>query len=617
ADGLGIYVDKKDLQQAVQTIRTYLKDQHCLYVFDDAPDIEAIQAFLPLVKGHVLITSRNSSVGAWPTEPQLMDPFSEQEALALAQEFGYGQSKQEQEALKILLAKVPRYPLTLVQLFSTLEDEGYTPATFLTAMEHYAATAQEQALISLLTEPPHAWVGYAQSMVYVLKTSLERLAKEPHGVKALQLLSQLAYLDPKGIPLEWLLTWDREDTTPLKRKTRSALSLLEKYSLIQWDRTDQQVYIHAETQLMVRHLHPQPSLTTLIHRLVDYVGDEEKASQNAAQWSSLLPHGRVLFERLATPQYPKEAYVLTKYLAKACSAGCLFKEGVNWAEKRLRMAQQRYPDQDHPDIAISLNNLGYRLGELGSHQEALAYKKQALVMRQRLYPDQDHPYIAISLNSLGLSLGEVCSHREALGYHKQALAMKQRLYQDRDHPGIARSLNNVGLSLGELGSHQEALKYYKEALAVWQRLYSAQQDHPFTARLVHNMGRALSRSDDYQGGLAHHQEALAMQKRLYPDQDHPHVVETLHSMGEALEGLGKFTQAATHYQQALCMALRIFKQENPQITQYAQNLINTLSQINNPVLTQQIKAEVMPLCQQWLGQDHTLTQQLANLSNTS
>ena len=695
AEGLGIYVDKKDLQQAVQTIRAYLKDQHCLYVFDDAPDIAAIQAFLPLGQGHVLITSRNSSVSAWPIKPLLMDPLSEAEALALAQEFGYGQSKEEQAALKPLLAKVPCYPLTLVQLFSTLETEGYDASSWLTAMEHYAATAQEQTLITLLNERPHARVGYAQSMVYVLKTSLERLAKEQQGVKALQLISQLAYLDPKGIPLEWLLTWDKEDTPPLKRKTRAALSLLEKYSLIQWDRSAQQVYIHAETQLMVRHLHPQPSLTSLIHRLVDYVGDEEGADQNAAQWSSLLPHGRMLFERLATPQCPQEAYVLTKYLAKACIVACLFKEGVSWAEKRLQIAEQRYSDQDHPDIAWSLDNVGYSLWFLGNAQEALAYHKQALAMSKRLYKDQDHPHIAAYLNGVGWSLGELGSHQEALGYFKQALAMSKQVYKDQDHPHIAAYLNNVGWSLGHLGSHQEALAYHKQALAMSKRLYKDQdhphiaghlgsvalslcalgsyqealkyhkqtlvmeqrlykdqdhpyivislnnvgyileesgsyqealkyhkqalamskrlypaQDHPWTVRVLNKMGRTLGRSGAYQEGLAYTQEALAMQKRLYKDQDHPWVAETLHSLGEALAGLGKFTEAVAHYKKALCMALRVYQKEHPRITQYLNHLIKTLNKIADQALIQQTKDEVLPLCNQWLGAKHPLTQQL-------
>ena len=781
ADGLGIYVDKENLQQAVQTIRAYLKDQHCLYVFDDAPDIAAIQGFLPLAQGHVLITSRNSSVGAWSTKPLLMNPFSEEEALALAQEFGYGQSREEQEALKALLAKGPRYPLTLVQLFSTLEAEGYQAAGWLTAMEHYAATAQEQTLITLLNERPHARVGYAQSMVYVLKTSLERLAKEQQGVKALQLISQLAYLDPKGIPLEWLLTWDTQDTSPFKRQTRAALSLLEKYSLIQWDRPAQQVYIHAETQLVVRYLYPQPSLTGLISRLVDYVGDEEQASQNAARWTSLLPHGKVLFERLNTSHYSEEAYLLTRYLVKACEAACLFEEGVSWSQQQLQIAQKCYPKEDHPKVAIALSKVGYSLrnlgnyqesivylketlamhrrlyknqdhptvarslqnvgwnleelgefqktlahfkealdiykriykdtyqpeiahslhsvgwslGRLGKHQEALCYLQEALAMRKRIYKDSDHPSIALVLDDLGRSLillgrnqealiyarqalgmyqrlyegqdhpkvaralngvgwclGELGRYQDELECYKQSLSIRKRLYKDKDHPEVARSLHNVGWSLGKSGNYQEALDYFKKALGMHKRIYQNEdhpfmalaldfssfslrkigkyqealtylkkalvvykhsyrgQDHPDIARALNNLGATLSESGDYQKGLQYSQEALVMYKRIYKDAAHPWVAETLNSLGESFLELGQLSEALPSYKQAICMALRVYQQEHPHITQYLNNLISTLNKLDDQTLIQQTKDEVVPLCTQWLGAKHALTQQL-------
>ena len=77
------------------------------------------------------------------------------------------------------------------------------------------------------------------------------------------------------------------------------------------------------------------------------------------------------------------------------------------------MRQRLYPAQDHPDIALSLNNVGSSLGDLGEAKEALAYYKQALAMRKRLYPSQDHPYIAASLANVGISF-------DALGEAKEA-----------------------------------------------------------------------------------------------------------------------------------------------------------------------------------------------------
>ena len=101
-----------------------------------------------------------------------------------------------------------------------------------------------------------------------------------------------------------------------------------------------------------------------------------------------------------------------------------------------------------------------------------------------------------------------------------------------------------------------------------------------------------------------------MQKRLYQDQDNPYVAETLHSMGEALAGLGQYTEAVAHYKQAVCMALRVYQKEHPHITQCLKSLIGILNKLEDPALIQQTKDEVLPLCNQWLGAKHPLTQQL-------
>jgi hypothetical protein len=58
------------------------------------------------------------------------------------------------------------------------------------------------------------------------------------------------------------------------------------------------------------------------------------------------------------------------------------------------------------------------------------------------------------------------------------------------------------------------------------------------------------------------------------------------------------------------LALRIYKKEHPAITRYLNNLIATLSQVEDQALLQHTKDEVVPLCNQWLGETHELTQQL-------
>ncbi|MEL6152633.1 MAG: NB-ARC domain-containing protein, partial [Bacteroidota bacterium] len=316
AEDLGLYVDKKNLKKIVQDVRVHLQDKHCLYVFDDAPSSEAIEGFLPLHRGHVLITSRNSNGKYWPVAPVLVSPLDTSEAIELAQQYSYGKSAAELSALKKLLAQVPHYPLFLVQLFILLADEGIQPAMLLSDLERYEANAKEKKLMEWLAQDAHPQVHYDKewSMLYIFKRSLARLAQEDKGPEAIQLLSKLSYLDPTEIPLGFALTLDGKDESVLRRRTRAALLLLEKYSLIQWDREAKHIYVHAETQLIVRGLYPQQSLADLVDHLVQYTINTKQAFKDSNKWTTLLPHGRMLYARLNKIEQPQTTQKLSAYM---------------------------------------------------------------------------------------------------------------------------------------------------------------------------------------------------------------------------------------------------------------------------------------------------------------
>ena len=608
ADEMGIYVDKKDPDQAVQTIRGHLQNLYCLYVFDDAPDIKSIRDYLPLTQGHVLITSRNSSPTAWPDSTLPMEPLCTQSASALAVQLDYGQIQEEKEALQDLLRHMPRYPLMLVQLFSILACEGYTPTTVLNAMRQSAPIQQEQAIITWLADQPHARVGYEQSAHYLFKTSLERLAQEAQGQEALQLISQLAYLDSKGIPLDWILTWDREDDTPFMRKTRQALALLERYSFIQWDKAKQQIYIHPETQLMVRHLYPQTTLEPLVNRLVDYVGDESVAFQQTTKWTSLLPHGKMLFERLDTTQYPASAYKLTQYLYRAAGFACLFQEQLQWAKNNLTIAEQRYPHQNHADIAESLTEVGYACKALGKYEESLDYGRRALAIREALF-EGNHPDVARSLNNVGLAYGELGKHREALDYIKRALLMKEALFGE-NHLDVAKSLTNVGWVYGELGKYTEQLGYLKRALAMKETLL--EENNPTIALSLNNLGHAYRKLGKYQESLDYHKRALAMREAFF-EGNHRSVAQSLNQVGDAYRELGKHQESLDYGRRALAMREALFEGDHPDLAISLNSVGTSLEAVGNlPEALQHKQAGLAMRQRLFIHQDHPAIAQSLN-----
>jgi tetratricopeptide (TPR) repeat protein len=130
------------------------------------------------------------------------------------------------------------------------------------------------------------------------------------------------------------------------------------------------------------------------------------------------------------------------------------------------------------DLAISLNNLGNRLGDLGRREEALAAAQEAADSYRRLAaarPDAFLPHLAMSLSNLGNRLSDLGRREEALAAAQEAADVHRRLARRHDAflPALAISLNNLGTSLSELTRREEPLAAVREAADIHRRLAAA------------------------------------------------------------------------------------------------------------------------------------------------
>ena len=345
AEKLGIRTANRPIEKTIQDVRLQLADQKCFYVFADAPDGKAIENFLPLQQGHVLITSRNDTTNSWPQaiKKVRIPPFSKQEIMALAAKFECALDCKDAATLDYLLRNMSGLPMALVQFFSFCQIQGHSPSDFVKVLKEQLLLAQDEEFLRLLEEHPAGNIQYDKSMLQSLRKILEQVRQEKHGAVAIEVLSRLAYLAPKGIPVNWLLaTFFPKDGSMLKQETKKALTLLEGQSLIQWDRKRAHLYMQEVTQTVVRHLYPQSSLQSLVNHLIAYTKEKHSATHHISS-ISLLPHGRLLFERLDKKKYPQEAYELARCLAgEAYHTGLFLQEALKWSKKGLLIARQRY-----------------------------------------------------------------------------------------------------------------------------------------------------------------------------------------------------------------------------------------------------------------------------------
>ncbi|NEO21534.1 CHAT domain-containing protein, partial [Moorena sp. SIO4A5] len=128
---------------------------------------------------------------------------------------------------------------------------------------------------------------------------------------------------------------------------------------------------------------------------------------------------------------------------------------------------KRLLGEEHPQVALSLNNLALLYLNQGRDQEAEPLFQQALELNKRLL-GEEHPQVALSLNNLALVYLNQGRYQEAEPLLQQTLELTKRLLGE-EHPQVALSLNNLALLYHTQGKISRALELLEQGLKVEER----------------------------------------------------------------------------------------------------------------------------------------------------
>ena len=236
---------------------------------------------------------------------------------------------------------------------------------------------------------------------------------------------------------------------------------------------------------------------------------------------------------------------------------------VSYLERALAIKEQSYQETpNHPDIAMTLNNLGNAWGDLGDARQAVSYYQRALAMKEQVYQETpNHPEIASTLVGLGNVWSDLGDARQGVSFYDRALAIFEQSYQATpNHPDIANTLNNLGNAWGDLGDARQAISFHQRALAIYEQSYQATPNHPDIANTLNNLGNAWGALGDARQAVSFYDRALTIKEQVYQaTPNHPSVAGTLNNLGIAWRALGDATKAREYLERALAIDEQVYQ----------------------------------------------------------
>jgi tetratricopeptide (TPR) repeat protein len=568
---------------AGQDVRDWLEADgaHCLLVFDDAEDPDALSAVLPAGGAAlVLITSDREPVADLGTSIPV-GVFSAEEAMALL-EGRIGAA--DQSGAAAVAAELGYLPMALDQAAAAIAGQRLACEEYLRRLR--AIQAGEYL-------PPDEGRSYPPGAVEAVLLALEAAQAEDQAGVGGAVLEIMAVLSAAGVRREVLHA--AGETGALAGGRRPVAT----------GRVDQALVQLAEHALVTFTVDRQ---SVIMHRMVARVVREGLARRGhlAAVCRAAASALEVYAEALAGPQdraavieIPKQVTALLDNAAGPADgsdeglAGILLRPRFlalyHLVELGDSMPQaiavgepltadlERVLGPEHPGTLTAMNSLAAAYQAVGRTAEAIPLFEQALVGQVRRL-GHDHPDTLASQNNLAATYQDAGRAAEAILLFRLALAAKERQL-GVDHPSTLNSRGNLAAAYRDVGRIAEAIPLFEQTLAGRERLLGP--DHPDTLRSRNNLAVAYRKAGRAADAIPLLEQTLAGQERLLGP-DHPDTLRSRNNLAAVYRKAGRAAEAIPLLEQTLAACERLLGTHDPRTQVARDNLAHARQEAVQP-----------------------------------
>ena len=331
-------------------------------------------------------------------------------------------------------------------------------------------------------------------------------------------------------------------------------------------------------------------------------------------------------------------------------------EAEPWAVAALDLRRETLAE-DHPDVAASLNTLGWILHEQGKSDEAEPLLRDAVRIR-RSGGEALRLGLSRSLNDLGIVVETLGQLEDAEAMYREALDIRMEEHGP-GHRSVGITANNLAVGLFRQGDYVGAAEIGETALealrssvgpdhqrsvlaqsnlaqmqrrsgelesaeVVFRDLLARQtrlqgREHPVTAWAMEDLASVLGDAGKLEGAERWYREALEVQEAIL-DPDHPDLASTLLGLGLVLTNRGSYEEAEATYERALNINVQRFGEFHRDVGAVLADLARLYEQTGRPEQALEYFQRALGIWDETLGPDHprtvTLRQELEALQAT-
>jgi RNA polymerase sigma factor (sigma-70 family) len=512
ATGLTGNDSERGSTDAAATVRRWLETDgnECLLVFDDVPDPELVEGFVP-ARGtaRVLITSTRRSVANLDSTVNV-DVFSAAEASAfLAVRTGLDDAAGA-ASVAAALGHVP-LPLALATPVIVGQRAGY--AGYLDRLRATSADA------SLTRDDGQ---GYPPSFARAVLLSLQAMRAADRTGACTRVMEIMSVLSAAGVRRELLHAAGQAGVLTSGRHRVAAnqvdrvLEWLSDRSLLTFSIDGQAVILPRVVARVIRNdLARRQNLTAVCETaafVLDVYSRALMGSPDRQAVRGIPQQVTALLDTLAGPVTELDEELAWLLLRLQFAAFYHLLELGDSTPQAIAVGEpltgdlERLLGPDHPDTLNSRNSLAAAYLAAGRVAEAIPLFEQTLAARQRTLGPDD-PETLTSRNNLASAYQDAGRTAEAIQLYELNLEVRERVL-GADHPSTLTSRGNLAAAYQDAGRAAEAIPLLERTLADRERVLGP--DHPDAQTSRKNLARAYH--DAGRGA-----EAIPLLERTSPD----------------------------------------------------------------------------------------------------